>query len=164
MNKHNYARIILLARDELEIKIEENQMHEDISAIWISVNLCRKQKNENWGHLQEHRLLFKPEPNLTKTDRAQFLRWNNILEGWKTAAQDPLCTVIGDLNLDFLNWSDPEPGHANMINRTKDEIETRGFAQIIRGHTRTWRHQKDSLIDHCWLAKPDRIICWEKHP
>ena len=53
------------------------------------------------------------------------------------AAKDPLCTVIVDINLDYLTWHDPEAAHVNMVNRTKDEIETRGFSQIIRGHTRS---------------------------
>ena len=85
--------------------------------------------------------------------------------GWmEGSSPGPQCTVIGDLNLDFLTWQDPSPAHANMIARTKDDIETRGFTQIIRGHTRTWRQQRDSLIDHCWVARPDRVINWENTP
>ena len=164
MSKHKYARLVLLAREELEIQIEDNLMHEDISAIWLSLTYAGNRKMKIGGIYREHRLLFEPEPNLTKTDRAQLNRWNTILEGWKTAAQDPLCTVIGDLNLDFLTWQDPDPAHAYMVTRTKDEIETRGFTQIIRGHTRTWRQQRDSLLDHCWVAKPDRVISWENTP
>ena len=47
-----------------------------------------------------------------------------------------------------------------MVNKTKAEIETRGFSQIIRGHTRNWRGQKDSLVDRCWSSRPDRIVSW----
>ena len=133
-------------------------------AIWLSLTYSGNRKMRIGGIYREHRLLFKPEPNPTKSDRAQLIRWNLILDGWKKAAQDPLCTVMGDLNLDFLTWQDPEPSHLNMTTRTKDEIETRGFTQIIRGPTRTWRHQRDTLLDHCWVSKPDRVISWENTP
>ena len=164
MSKHKYARIVLLAKNELDIKIEENLMNEDISAIWLSLAYAGNRRMKIGGIYREHRLLFQADPNPTKTDGAQLTRWNTILARWKTAARDPLCTVIGDLNLDFLNWQDPTPAHASMIARTKDEIETRGFTQIIRGHTRTWRQQRDSLLDHCWVTKPDRVINWENTP
>ena len=109
---------------------------------------------------REHQLLFKNKPNPTLTEAAQLERWSKILDGWKRAAQSPHCTVLGDLNLDYLTWNNPQPSHLNMVNKTKAEIETLGFSQIIRGHTRTWRGQKDSLVDQCWSTRPDRIVSW----
>ena len=48
--------------------------------------------------------------------------------------------------------------HAKMVERTKLVIEAIGFTQIIRGVTRTWRRQRDSLLDQCWVNNPQRII------
>ena len=160
MLKHEYARIVLLARDGIEIQIHNEMMHEDLSVIWLSLCYSARKRMMIGGIYREHRLLFKPKPNLTKTDRAQLDRWNGILEGWKLAARNPMCTVIGDINLDFLTWQTPEPTHVNMVTRTKDEIETRGFIQVIRGHTWSWRNQQDSMVDQCWLSKLDRLISW----
>ena len=89
MSKHNYARIVLLAKSELDIKIEDNLMHEDISAIWLSLSYAGNRKMKIGGIYREHRLLFQPDPNPTKTDASQLTRWNTILDGWKAAAQDP---------------------------------------------------------------------------
>ena len=71
-----------------------------------------------------------------------------------------MCIVLGDTNLDYLTWQHPEPSHVRMVDKTKDEIETSGFTQIIRGFTRSWRGQRDFLVDQCWLTRPDRVISW----
>ena len=65
---------------------------------------------------------------------------------------------MGDINLDFLKWQNPDRVHEKMTQRTKDAIEGAGHVQIIKGATRSWRGQTSSLIDNCWLDKPQRII------
>ena len=71
-----------------------------------------------------------------------------------------MCTVIGDTNIDYLKWVSPDPSHKRLTERTKDEIESLGFTQVITGVTRTWPWQQDSLLDQCWLNKPDRLISY----
>ena len=59
------------------------------------------------GIYREHQLLFQEKPNPTLTEAAQLTRWTKILEGWKRAAADPHCTVLGDMNLGFFNLEQP---------------------------------------------------------
>ena len=66
--------------------------------------------------------------------------------------------VIGDLNLDHLRWSLPDNRIARMVNMVKDQIETLGYFQIVNGYTRTWPGMPASLIDHCWLNAPGKLI------
>ena len=40
------------------------------------------------------------------------------------------CVVIGDLNLDHMMWSNPDPNHEYMINLMKEKIEVNGFVQL----------------------------------
>ena len=80
------------------------------------------------------------------------------MTGWKKAAKNKNCIQIGDTNLDFIKWQDPDQAHEKMVNRTKEEIESAGFTQVIRGVTRTWKGQCDSLVDQCWVNNPNRII------
>ena len=103
-------------------------------------------------------MLCKPKPNPTKTDEAQLERWNKFLIGWKWASKSKFCVLVGDTNLDFLKWQNPDRKHEKMVQRTKDVIEEAGHTQIIKGKTRSWQGQNDSLIDHCWLDKPQRVI------
>ena len=60
--------------------------------------------------------------------------------------------MTGDLNLDKLRWDTPEKENENMTERTKLDIESRGFHQYVRpGRTST-------LIDHSWSNKTENII------
>ena len=68
--------------------------------------------------------------------------------------------MIGDTNIDYLRWQDPEASHQRLTDRTKDEVDTIGFTQVIEGHTRSWKGQQDSLVDKCWLNRPNRLISW----
>ena len=45
-----------------------------------------------------------------------------------------------------------------MVESVQDEIEIEGFTQIVTGHTRSWQNQADSLLDHIWTNRRDRII------
>ena len=49
-------------------------------------------------------------------------------------------------------------GHSKMVQRTKYVLEAAGHVQIIRGMTRCWPGQADSLVDQCWVNRPNRII------
>ena len=161
MRKHRYARLILLVREGIDVKIHLNLMHEDIAAIWVSIRCGNKYKMKIGGIYREHQLMLKPKPNPSKTEAAQLARWNIFINCWKRAAKDKTCIVIGDTNLDYLTWDNPETHLAKMVDRTKLEIETIGFIQIIRGVTRSWRKQRDSLLDQCWTNRPECIISWQ---
>ena len=65
---------------------------------------------------------------------------------------------MGDTNLDYLRWNQPERHLVKMVDKTKEEIETRGFHQMIGGVTRTWPGQLDSNLDQCWMNAPQKLI------
>ena len=77
-------------------------------------------------------------------------RWKKIVNRWNIVGRTADCFVIGDLNLDYLCWLNPEQHHENMIELTKDMIETGGFEQLITGFTWQWPHQDVLLIDQVW--------------
>ena len=110
------------------------------------------------GVYRENQMLFKGTPNPNKEDSAQLGRLNQIMDYWKLAARDPLYILIGDLNIDYLKSHSPSQAHTRMVDRIRDGMESKGFTQVIKGHTRSWRGQTDSLVDHCWLDKPERLV------
>ena len=55
-------------------------------------------------------------------------------------------------------WNDPEAEHKNMIDETKQEMETRGWTQLITGITRSWAGCNDSMLDQCWSNCQNRVI------
>ena len=107
---------------------------------------------------REQHLLRVGTPNNTDDPREQERRWRTVLEQWKRASKGNECYIVGDLNLDFLKWDDPEARNKKMVESTKLEVETAGFFQLVEGHTRTWKDQDDSCLDHIWANNPGKIL------
>ena len=158
MEKHKCARLVLLVRDGINVTLNTKMMHEDVQVIWVSVNIGRRSNMKVGGVYREHQMLLKGKPNPTKTEEAQIDRWNKFLHGWKLASKDKMCILTGDTNLDYMRWQNPEQGHKKMVQRTKDIIEEAGHTQMVRGPTRCWPGQADSLVDQCWVSLPQRIV------
>ena len=66
--------------------------------------------------------------------------------------------MTGDLNLDAIKWDTPEVGHDYMVDRTKQEIQSRGFVQKVKGPTHFWPGRTPTLIDHSWTNKVERLV------
>ena len=64
--------------------------------------------------------------------------------------------AIGDMNLDYVNWENPDC-NVNMTERTKEVIEMAGITQLVREITRTWVNTADSIVDHIWTNAPEGI-------
>ena len=95
--------------------------------------------------------------NNTMSEQNQITRWTRIVNQWTNAARNTDCIIIGDLNLDMFKWDKPDQIQVGMFELLKSEILTLGFVQLVKGMTRAWPGKKDSLIDHLWTNRPDRI-------
>ena len=89
---------------------------------------------------------------------AQLARWIRFLKQVEDAGTTATIHIIGDLNLDFLKWQVPDRAHSDMVNCTKNILESNGFTQLVRGATRSWPGQLDSLIDHLWSNDHSRVM------
>ena len=160
MEARGYARIVLLVRENIEFKILENFMPLGSAAIWVSIGRPGRKPLRVGGYYREHTLLRQDaDPNRTGDPQFQKARWDQLVGSWKTAAaNDYNCILIGDLNLDFLEWGHPEERHKSMVEKVKTEIEILGFTQLVNGMTRCWIDQKDSAVDHIWTNAHNRII------
>ena len=93
-----------------------------------------------------------------EVQKEQETRWRKFLYKWSSISRNTKCIVLGDINLDHLRWSNPEPHLDNMVEDMKNLIETSGFTQIILGLTRSWRGQSDSLLDQICTNCSQRTI------
>ena len=59
------------------------------------------------------------QPNPTLADSAQFTRWTLIVDGWRSASRDSMCTLIGNANLDYLRWQNPKASHLRMVKKQR---------------------------------------------
>ena len=77
---------------------------------------------------------------------------------WRKASKDCRTIVLGDLNIDYLQWSDQNYRSKKLVQMMKDEIETMGFCQLIGKITRSWPGVPSSIVDHIWTDSPDSVM------
>ena len=135
-------------------------MDNETATIWIRVGATRASSLTIGGIYRQHQILGQAdrETSSLELQRQQETRWTKVINSWTKAARNSRCVVIGDLNLDHLKWATPELHLEKMVDQVKESIETAGFQQHIRGHTRTWRTHSDSLLDQIWSNCGQRII------
>ena len=143
-----YARIILLVKNGINTVIMKNCMEKDISSIWVKIGNRGRKPLVIGGIYREQHLLKQGTPNLSDDPNLQYDRWCRTIQGWIKAANGSKCIVLGDFNMDFKKWQDPLY-NSRLIEKTKAEIETRGFHQVVQEATRFWPGQEETLIDHC---------------
>ena len=145
MDQLGYARIALLIKEDITNKILKQFMRPATSCIWISLGGKGRKALVLGGIYREHTLLRQGPGGTSDNPNQQLARWNKLLEGWRDAAEgNPNCVIVGDTNLDFNNWNSPDHNVARMTERTKKEIETKCFTQLVRTVTRSWPGQVDS--------------------
>ena len=157
-DEHGLARLVMLIREGIEVKIQRQFMDNIVAAVWIKIGAPGRKPMILGGMYREHKFIYDNAPADSGTDYHQNQRWFKFIENWKKAAAQGDTIVFGDMNLDYSRWSLPELSHVRMVDKTKDEIETLGFFQVIQGMTRSWSGQLDSQIDHCWTNAPQRLI------
>ena len=109
MNSLKHARIMLIVKDGLNIHIMKDHMDSDTATIWIRVG-SRKHSIVIGGIYREHLLLGNDNSTTTwmEKQREQEIRWQKIVDKWSNIGRKADCYIIGDINLDYLCWTDPE--------------------------------------------------------
>ena len=151
------SRIILLARENLEIALESQLMNDKIASIWVKFSRPGARKLLVCGIYREHRYLHQ-DSDISSQPVAQLARWNNFMKQVEDAGTSASIHIIGDTNLDYQRWQNPDWNHRDMVQATKNTLETNGFTQLITEITRCWPGQVDSTIDHLWTNDQNRIM------
>ena len=163
MTSLGHARLILLAREGLKLQLVSTQNDKELAMVWIKVGTGKNNSVLIGGLYRQHQLLGQADKNFTNAEiiRQQELRWEKVVQTWINLSNDKNCIVVGDINLDQNKWNNPVSTQEHMVDLMKDNIETKGFQQLVTGVTRTMRNSEDSLIDHVWsncLEKTIKII------
>ena len=161
--KHlKHARIVLVAKDHLNIHKLNQYMDKDTATIWVRIGESKKNSIVIGGVYRQHLLLEDQDPQNTWVDKQerQEERWTRVVDQWRRAGANKNCIVLGDLNLDYLRWQNQSQSHMRMTEMIQEDIETIGFVQLLTSHTRTGVNQADSLIDHVWTNRSDRVLSY----
>ena len=152
------SRLVLLIKDGTYIKIEHGKMDQAISSIWTSISRRGMKKIMICGIYREHRYVDQTD-DLSSQPAAQNQRWEKFLKQIEDVGANVDIYIVGDFNLDYQKWQMPDPSHAQMIQCTKNSLETNGYTQLVKGITRSWPGQTDSSIDHFWTNVHQKVIC-----
>ena len=160
MDTMDHAQIVLIIKYYIEVEVIEELMDKEVATIWVQLGDKRRQSIVVGGIYREHQQLGRIEPDASWLEiiKQQEKRWKNIVRKWKMAAKYHNCVVLGDINLDFGRWFNPEPQLSNMVDLVQQEIEPAGFVQFISETTRSWTDQRYSILDHIWVNSPNKVI------
>ena len=157
-NKLKYARIAVLLKQDLNYELLPQHMEGDISSIWLKIHRKGKKKLIVGGLYREFQYIRQSEADTHADIEDQNDRWRRILIQWMEATAGSESVIVGDCNLDYNLWETPPVRHTNMIENMKSTIGSSGYHQVIVGNTHTWPGARDSLIDHCWVNNPGKVI------
>ena len=95
----------------------------------------------------------------------QLSRWQVFLGQWEKAAATGLeIIVLGDMNLNHLNWQEKDYMQSKQTKKLRpliEELFTRiipyGFSQLVRVATRHFPGQLSSGLDHVYTNSPQKI-------
>ena len=151
-NSMGYSRLILLVKEGVRVNIMDDCMSDEIPAIWVKLVSRGRKPIVIGGLYRKHHLLLQPLPKTSDDKQLQINRWKKSIKGWRKAARNAKCILIGDLYLDYMRWATLVYRIHKMVQHTKDEIETQGFCQL------SWPGQPSSLVDHIWTNSPGSIM------
>ena len=94
-----------------------------------------------------------------------FIRFTTFIEKWKDAIGTDLeCHLLGDLNINFLEYSKPTiPTNSqpyklrSLIQLLFDRILPLGAVQCVGVATRIWPNQAPSGLDHYFTTNPRKL-------
>ena len=159
MNKVGNCRIAALVLEGVNVQLLDQYMNDTVASIWMKISLKGKKTIHLGGIYREHCWIKQPDPdNNSGHILEQQARWNTFISQWEAASRRADTFVIGDTNLDYNKWDNPDANHDSMTEMVKTRIKTEGFVQTVRGDTRFWPNTTSSLVDQCWTNAPARIM------
>ena len=98
-------------------------MSNECSSIWMQVGLPRQKQILVCQTYREWQLLHQQD-NSSKSVEAQLSRWVHFLEQWERALDTGLeVIVLGDVNINHLDWALPSSRQSNQTKKLKTLIE-----------------------------------------
>ena len=152
------SRLVVLAKTDLNYTVMIEKMEPKIASIWLRFPRKGKKPLIVGALYREHHLLEQDLPNRTGEPATQNERWNKILNQWTNLPAGAEVLVVGDLNIDFTRWTNPDHLHKYMTDQTRLRIEGIGYVQLVKEPTRYWQQTKPSLIDQSWTNSPNMIV------
>ena len=154
----HHARIVLIVRNGITVEKLDNLMDDHLAVIWVKVGQARNKSVISGGIYREFKQYGTNDSDLSRQEllKVQEKRWFQIISKWNSISSR--CVVVGDLNIDHLKWSNPEPHVISLVDKFQSTIANKGYCQLVAGPTRFMENQTPSLLDHIWTNCDERTI------
>ena len=85
-------------------------MESDTATIWVRVGSSKKKNIIVGGIYRQHRVLGVTDKEASRLELKleQEERWKRVVKHWKAASNNAKCITMGDINLDYKRWQEPE--------------------------------------------------------
>ena len=137
--EQNVARLVLLHKEEMQVKLMPELMDKSVAAVWLKIGHRGRKPIVLAGYYREHQYILQDDRDDSGNPARQLDRLTKFVEAWKKAEKGNDVIVLGDVNLDYGKWSQPDQSHARMVDKIKNEVETLGFFQMVEKVTRCWK-------------------------
>ena len=161
----NVSRICVYMHNSLVGKVREDLMDENFSSIWLEVGLPHKRKIIVGNAYREWGFMGQADPSVSRDLAAQKDRWSVFLGQWERAlGEDREVIVLGDMNINHLEWSRDDLPPTNQTHKLKpliQELFTRilphGVSQLVTSATWSRPNQSESGLDHLYSNQPTKL-------
>ena len=158
------SRIVVYTHQSLVVKVRYDLMCDQYPSIWMEVGLPRHKKFLVGQTYREWQLPNQPDKTSLAVAEQQ-IRWSRFLDQWERALDTGLeVHLLGDLNMNHCNWTDPNLPSSNQTSRLAPLISAlftriipQGVSQHVVGPTRHWPGQTPSGLDHYYTNRPEKL-------
>ena len=129
METMDHARIVLIAKHELELTVLHQYMDGKTASIWVKTGRTKNNSLVLGGLYREHNQLGTGDRAASREvqQRELEIRWLNMVNNWKLAGQGTNCFVFVYLNLDYGKWLNPNTHQEEMVNIVQNQLAKTGY-------------------------------------
>ena len=156
---HGQARVIVFAKEELNVKIRDIGIENgDLPTISCEISFGREKKTIVNFFYRE----FTSSVSGLNDNHSQVERFSRQLKIWKqlfSGTKDVIC--MGDTNLCALKWLDEDYKYKELSEMVQTFMLESSCCQLVKENTRSEVVQGGSVsascIDHCYTNSPEKV-------
>ena len=160
-----YSRVaVYVHKDIIQPKLRLDLMSDNFSSVWLEIHLPRQKKILVGNAYREWQYLGQNDHSSLRIE-AQLERFTKFIEQWERALGSSIeCHVLGDLNINFLEYSQPiipttsqSYKLRSLINILFERILPLGAIQCVNVATRIFPNQEPSGLDHYFTTNTRKL-------
>ena len=161
----NVSRLAVFVHKNVpKVKLRLDLMDRNFSSVWLEVGL-KYQKSILVGNVYRDWQFLGQNDHSSLAVTAQYERFSRFIDKWETALDSSdECHLVGDLNLNFLEYTKPQIPTGSqsyklrsLINLLYDRILPLGAVQCVTGATWVSNVYEHSGLDHYFTNNPEKL-------